>query len=327
MEKLIPDCSLEELFHFCLYFDLKTFKNIFFKSSLLGISVASFDGQRSLATYRSSLTGGLPSQQISFRVRTRSYYGAIFEAHAQGRNNFIKVRVRDGSLEVNYLLKDSGFSSSLRMHDPPINDGLWYDVEVVIDDTNSMRLRLSRNGTIIKEEPPWQARLLQDTVTNLTMLVTMGTLQVGDVSDRKEQPFNGCLEELRVGGILLPFLYANQMHGNSATQTFRATALTSVVRGCPGTNSCVGSLCMNGAQCKDTWKAYECQCPAGYDGEFCQRMVGQCAAGGCMNGALCLDAISDYTCVCPQGFTGTRSVCLKTCFFLFNFSFDSRTSV
>lgn len=133
MEKLIPDCSLEELFHVCLYFDLKTLKkNFFFKSSLLGISVASFDGQRSLATYRSSLTGGLPSQQISFRVRTRSYYGAIFEAHAQGRNNFIKVRVRDGSLEVNYLLKDSGFSSSLRMHDPPINDGLWYDVEVVI---------------------------------------------------------------------------------------------------------------------------------------------------------------------------------------------------
>ena len=277
----------------------------FFYTSILGISVASFDGQRSLAVYRPSLANGLPSQRISFRVRTRSFYGAIFEAHAQSQNNFIKVRVRDGSLEVNYLLKDSGFSSSLRMHGPPINDGQWYDVEVVIDDTNSMRLRLSRNGTIIKEEPP---KLLEDTVMDLTSLVTTGTLQVGDVRDSKEQPFNGCLEELRVGGVLLPFIYDNQMLNNDATQTFIATALTSLGQGCPGPDACAGNLCMNRAQCKDTWKAYECQCSAGYEGEFCEREVDECAAGGCMNGALCLDAISSYTCLCPPGFTGTRSV-------------------
>ena len=282
--------------------------------------MASFNGQTSLAVYRSNLPDGLPSQRISFRMRTRSYYGVILEARApSGQNQFIKVRVRGGTLEVNYLLRDSGFSSSLRMRDPPVNDGRWHDVEVVIDG-NTMKLLLSRNGTITEEQQT-DALPLGDTAASLASLVTGGgSLQVGEAADGREQPYGGCLEEVRVGGLLLPFLYDHQMVENAATKSFVATAFSAVGQGCPGPDVCarVGHQCGAGASCRDTWRAYECSCDAGYAGAFCRRDDGQCAAGAaggagggggsCQNGGLCLEALSDYTCLCPHGFTGTRSV-------------------
>ncbi|XP_070177359.1 protein crumbs-like isoform X2 [Littorina saxatilis] len=273
------------------------------------ISTVSFNGA-SVITYSTSLLpDDLPSQTISFSIRTRSFYGAIFETRAPiDQNNFIKVRVRDGSLEVNYLLKASGFSSSLRMHER-IDDGQWYDVEVVIDDTNAMRLRIRQNGTIIKEEPANDALDLGTTVISLADLITGGgRIQVGDVADGKEQAYVGCLRELRVGGILLPFILDNVMPNNNATPKFSATSLADVTAGCQGADdSCVDNLCRNGARCRDAWNDYECDCIGGYDGRFCQWRAAECGASTCINGAVCKEDLEGtYTCLCPPGFTGAR---------------------
>ncbi|KAL8626002.1 hypothetical protein ACOMHN_012594 [Nucella lapillus] len=264
------------------------------------ISSATFNGVSSLVTYAPSLSSGLPSQRVTFYMRTRSFHGAIMELRARSDNHFIKIRVRGGSLEVNYLLKPSGFSSSLRLL-KPVNDGQRYYVEMEINAGNAMSLRFSRQGTIVEEKGP---ELLEDTVTDLSSLVTGGTIQIGDVADGKERAFRGCLEEVRIGGILLPFVLNSTMNQNTAVRKFLVT-LSRVDPGCPGSGSCVGSRCVHGV-CNTTWGDYRCECSRGFAGRFCEREVDECQAEGCLNGGLCLDGVGPFTCVCPAGYTGAR---------------------
>lgn len=42
----------------------------------------------------------------------------------------------------------------------------------------------------------------------------------------------------------------------------------------------------------------------GYTGRFCLEEIDECASQPCQNGAICHDKIASYQCECPNGYTG-----------------------
>ena len=49
---------------------------------------------------------------------------------------------------------------------------------------------------------------------------------------------------------------------------------------------------------------FECMCPLGYQGTFCEDKKTECSAGKCQNGGKCSETPDGFTCSCSAGFTG-----------------------
>ena len=51
---------------------------------------------------------------------------------------------------------------------------------------------------------------------------------------------------------------------------------------------------------------FQCTCPPGWEGPFCELDVDDCQNGPCLNGGTCLDRLNDFHCICPRQFGGRR---------------------
>jgi hypothetical protein len=93
----------------------------------------------------------------------------------------------------------------------------------------------------------------------------------------------------------------------------------------PGPVVCTNNQCLNGATCgARTYDSiggffdnvdgqdiaappYQCSCPPGYWGVFCERVREVCSASSCQNGGTCLDFGGNrIRCVCTCGYAGER---------------------
>lgn len=72
-------------------------------------------------------------------------------------------------------------------------------------------------------------------------------------------------------------------------------------------NDCFSQPCLNGATCLALEVGFQCQCPPGFKGLFCEAPNDLCASNPCLNGGFCSMDFSrgDYECSCPDGFGGT----------------------
>lgn len=62
--------------------------------------------------------------------------------------------------------------------------------------------------------------------------------------------------------------------------------------------------CLNGGHCLDGDDTYSCECTdTGYEGRFCEVEIDECASNPCQRGT-CVDHILSFDCVCPQGYVG-----------------------
>ncbi|XP_030851876.1 uncharacterized protein LOC590372 isoform X3 [Strongylocentrotus purpuratus] len=69
-------------------------------------------------------------------------------------------------------------------------------------------------------------------------------------------------------------------------------------------NECLSNPCENGGTCSDIDGGYQCFCPEGFKGDYCQTDEYECQSNPCQNNATCEDGINTFTCQCPNGFTG-----------------------
>ncbi len=119
------------------------------------------------------------------------------------------------------------------------------------------------------------------------------------------QNFKGCLERVRIGGILLPFFNQSDLANSSSAEQFYMDGATAVQSpGCFGDPVCDTDECENNATCQDIWNAYTCQCAPGFNGTYCDNNIDECQWSECENGATCIDGIANYTCDCAPGYTG-----------------------
>ncbi|PNF36740.1 Protein crumbs [Cryptotermes secundus] len=119
--------------------------------------------------------------------------------------------------------------------------------------------------------------------------------------------FKGCLGEVRIGGLLLPYFTPDQLYSdNSSTQdSFELSAPRKRVYDMEsGCRLCFESECSNGGHCADPAESYVCNCSAGFEGDGCTANINECEQNRCENNATCIDGIANYTCHCQQGWEG-----------------------
>lgn len=153
-----------------------------------------------------------------------------------------------------------------------------------------------------------------DTVALVALFNSGQTMYVGGIphNDSKEaedhaiakqgDKFKGCLAEVRVGGLLLPFFN----HSDIYPETFKAHAHFQLDAGAAqeGCIVCFQRDCLNGGTCANAAEEYACSCPAGYEGDDCGHNIDECLQAECANNSTCRDLIAAYECDCQPGFEG-----------------------
>lgn len=71
-------------------------------------------------------------------------------------------------------------------------------------------------------------------------------------------------------------------------------------------DDCLNNKCQNNATCVDLVDSYQCKCPAGFMGDYCEKKIPFCTEqyNPCKNNARCVDHDTYYTCECLPGFKG-----------------------
>lgn len=193
--------------------------------------------------------------------------------------------------------------------DVVVNDGQWHDVVFNITNTQSY-VSVDGSVTFNSSRPNnW----------DITSLLQRAPVMVG------QSMFKGCLDNVRVGGLLLPFVdyydsTFNVSHVTPLRPHFNVIA-SGVQLGCHSDDVCALNPCVRGV-CGDVWNLFTCACPEGWAGKVCNLTANMtCAHSPCVNGT-CYNLtqvdfstnqsqVSDvgydmFQCNCTPGFEGKR---------------------
>ena len=139
-----------------------------------------------------------------------------------------------------------------------VNDGKWHQVKVT---SNSTHTKVMVGGVSVVESVSVLGGSWPDFVKNEPVIVGRGKAGMATLK--------GCLQNVKVGGWLLPFVdYYNQSMNVSDMSPLEPNfkgALSDVTLGCHGDSVCFPDPCVRGS-CDDIWNDYQCYCPSGYAG-------------------------------------------------------------
>ncbi|XP_063909759.1 protein crumbs isoform X3 [Zophobas morio] len=205
-----------------------------------------------------------------------------------------KDRVMDESPDVKVVNFDiDGFTEILKSGRVYVggSDGM-FDYQGIIDSSDS-----NMTGYIP----------VGDTTT--TVSITSNSLEVSDETsdvllhkvdqNKKTDSFKGCLNEIRIGGLLLPFFTTDEL--SLKNHYFE---LDSSIKPEIGCILCYPSDCFNDGVCIHPNDTYKCNCTKGYTADDCSVDINECENNKCENNATCIDLIGEYDCKCEPGFDG-----------------------
>lgn len=268
-----------------------------------GISTANFDGRSTAAVYSHTLLNSSTIRTFSLEFRTLSRNGWIM--HIRNRDQYYKIRLTGSHIVVMYKL---GTGPEREIQIPSdVSDSVWY-IAVVSETDDSVTLSLSRVGDNAIISSLTEGK---DSGSQLTaMLMDLNTeIVIGNPGgyNPRDPYYHGCLKEVRIGKILLPFFTDDLFVNNTSIERFLLQSKRTLNIGCEAGNMCLHSQCRHGSTCVEGFYDYQCNCTAGYAGKWCQDRVDYCSPSSCANGQ-CVSSIDSFTCRCPSGYTGDRYV-------------------
>ncbi|KAL4219251.1 DNA repair protein Rad9 [Mactra antiquata] len=271
------------------------------------ISNATFDGRTDFAVYKNTLSNTSIISAFSFKFRTLAMNGYILMF---GDNNeYFKVMLRGSYVILEYKLPNSAEVVLSAEYD--ISNSNVYLVEVrehdldmtlTLYDSDKVFQHKMVNGTLPTTGNNFMNGVLKKSNTD----VILGTRIVGVAVNSYIYAYHGCLSEVRIGGILLPFFPDDQFINNTSVERFLLQSNYRFTQGCQAGIGCDRNQCKHGSQCQPDFYSYTCECSTGYTGRWCQDRVDFCSDNPCMNGH-CVNLLDQYQCMCDNtGYTGTR---------------------
>ncbi|XP_072395755.1 protein crumbs [Diabrotica undecimpunctata] len=216
------------------------------------------------------------------------------------------------------------------------SDGQTFDYQTVIDNTDT-----NMTGYIPVSDTTTAESLISNSLESNELSEDVLLYKVDQ--DKKTDNFKGCLGELRIGGLLLPYFHTLEIYPNNTNlkKMYELKQEFTAEQGCilcysvdclnkgvclnstetykchcqPGytgddcsidINECENNQCQNNATCVDLINEYKCECLAGYEGEYCETDIDECLSNPCRHGGTCNDLIGTFKCDCPEGFVGKQ---------------------
>lgn len=276
-----------------------------------GISTATFSGNQdapSVLNYNKNISSGHQINEITFKLRTIVRNGHVMLIKSIN-DHYIIVEIKGGNILVTCTL-DSNVVQQMTV-DLFVSDKSWYTVYLKQNDRN-LELTVSGNDNAISNT---STILLTNDAISLQTLINYGTSPTTIVlgftsliSPSALHYYSGCLREVRIGGILLPFYQQSAFQNFTTDQYFSVSTIRNVQEGCIGGSGCTYSQCKHETSCLPDYYGYQCNCTgSGYYGDWCQTNIDSCAANVCNHGQ-CVDKVSDFYCRCQNGYSGNRYV-------------------
>ncbi|NXQ85758.1 CRUM1 protein, partial [Nyctibius grandis] len=235
-------------------------------------------------TTNASVTRTLSSLHVDFRTRDEDavLLRAVEELDSLEiaiQNSSLLVAIRSGnSIEgVSFLSQGS------------VADGAWHSISVAMEEPAALSSR-------------WLVRL--DGAVNVTLQGDAGNLDFlkNNALIVLAENFTGCLGQVEIGGIYLPF--TGQLAYPQPEQ-FQQSSRRPIQLGCSGADVCASGPCLNAGTCEDLFNSFSCACSAGWGGLLCESNIDDCQSGPCVHGD-CVDAVADFQCECFRGFIGKK---------------------
>ena len=270
-------------------------------SLITGISTATFDGETSSGIYAHTLSNTSTVRTFSLKFRTLSMNGWIMRI--ENGNQYYKVRLTGSHIVVVYKLGTSPEKHLEVMRD--VSNSVWY-MAVVTETDDSVTLTLTEDGS---EAVIASATGRKDSGTQLTNFLrhrdTMIVIGNVDEYHARNPYYHGCLKEVRIGKILLPFFTDDLFVNNTSVEKFLLQYKRDLNLGCTAGDMCRYSQCQHGSTCIADFYDYTCNCSSSYAGRWCQDAANYCIPSACAHGQ-CVSTSDNFLCRCPSGYSGDR---------------------
>ena len=264
------------------------------------LSNATFNGINSNIVYESQLDSVNSIDTISATFRTKTN-GTLL--HIVGKDNKkLQVLVVNGQLKVVLPVESKMNSLTMSLTSTNVNDGQWHNFTLTGHGgiiTATLDGIKDESAEIYLEDDDSQLDILL--LVQEAMVVLGSQYNVGSANVYTDF-FRGCVGEIRIGDILLPYFTETELVNSTASNKFilaQSTNLTTAACVLCYENDCVKGYC------EDPSEKFECQCPTGYEGPTCAIDIDDCVNNTCVNG-LCVDGEDMYSCLCDPGWIGDR---------------------
>ncbi|KAH7727975.1 CRE-CRB-1 protein [Aphelenchoides avenae] len=235
---------------------------------------------------------------FTFDLRTRTSSGRVVKL--QSPKESLWIDIQSDSLAISY----SNQTSTIRQPPLalPITDGDWHSFVLTVDRGFSQGLLLTvDNGEPLALQAPFS---LKRFASDKDSVIAFGR---GD----NNSGFKGCLRSAKLGSLPELSFLPKELAGGSLEEIahflpkMRQNIIT---EGCRSNDVCgMGNPCKNGAECLDMFNLRKCQCPRGFEGDFCEVNKDDCFGNlECSPNGVCVDGIGDFSCQCAPGFTGPK---------------------
>ena len=273
-------------------------------------------------TKRESIT-----DEIKIKFRTQSHHGTLLHV-SQDFGNFIHVYLNDSFLYVGLPENDdkihdykieayqpSDTWQMLNIHfsddrvDVKLNDAVLPNVSptITLDSKIDKLLDFVQasqhvivgafyrdqdnhelNNVIIGEDLASTANTNENEVEAAGDGATEMTFEMVSFEDH----YRGCMGELRIGGILIPYYRTNELVNDTASVRFNNLFRSESV----DTSECIVCFqheCLNGGTCERPEEEFECTCPNGYEDSLCSTNTDECLVNSCLHG----ECVDRYVCL------------------------------
>ncbi|KAF1643865.1 hypothetical protein FQA23_0011318, partial [Aptenodytes patagonicus] len=246
---------------------------------------ATFDSYAAIEfTTNTSVIRTLSSLHVDFRTRDED---AVL-LRAVEEVDSLQIAIKNSSLLVDIRSGNSIEGVSF-LSQKSVTDGAWHTISVSMEEPSALSSR-------------WLVRL--DGSVNMTLQGNAGNLDFlkNNALIVLAENFTGCLGQVKIGGIYLPF---TAQLSYPQPEQFQQFSRRTIQLGCTGADVCASSPCLNAGTCKDLFNSFSCACSAGWGGLLCESNLDDCQSSPCVHGD-CVDAVADFQCECFRGYIGKK---------------------